>query len=146
MRRRLTISTLARLAACCLAAQGCTRYVSSGGIVSPADRIRVVSPSPFDVALAGRDRIPVGSCPATEVSGRVLDVRADTFVLGGTPRVVPAAGSACAVTETAIFVPPPRSTEVDVRRLDARRTVVALGATAFVLDALWELLKRAFPA
>lgn len=145
MQRRPSISSVTRLAACLLAAHGCTRYVSAGGIVSPRDRVRVVSPSPFTVTLAGVDRVPVGSCSATEVIGRVLDVRGDTLVLGATPRVVPAAGSSCAVSEIAIFVSPPHAADVDVRRLDARQTVVALGATAFVLAAVYDFLERAFP-
>ena len=132
-------------AAFLLVTQGCASYAPALTRLYPDDRIRVRADSPFAVVLANRDRVATSSCYATAVIGRVLDVRGDTLVVGGAPHVVPVAGGACPVSETAIFVAPPRVADVEVRHIDQRKTLVALGATAFVLDALYELLKRAFP-
>lgn len=123
----------------------CTSYVPAGTRPAPSDRIRVASDTPFLVALGGRDRVPRGSCLATRVSGRVVELRGDTLVLGGMPLVTPAAGSACAVTATVIFVAPDAPRDVEVRAPDQRKTAFAVSAAVLLVLSVDALLRMAFP-
>lgn len=128
-----------------LTGAACTSYVPSLVRPYPDDRLRVTAESPFPVVLADRDRAPTGRCSATRVSGRVLEVRGDTLVVGGAPRVVPAAGVGCAESPTAIFVVPDRGERVEIRQPDRRKTILAVAATAALAVAIDTLLRMAFP-
>lgn len=142
---RFRSPALVALLAASLLAQACTSYVPVLGKLAPDDRIRIASRSPFHVVLAGRDRVPRGSCQAMKVAGRVLEMRGDTLVLGGSPIVVPAAGETCEVAETATFVHPGHSASVDIRQRDERKTVLALGTVALLAISIDVLLEMAFP-
>lgn len=142
--RRLALRTLA--VASLIGAQACTSYVPALGRLAPDDRIRLSSRSPFLVVLANRDRVPTGRCRATAVTGRVLDMRGDTLVVGATPYVVPAPGEACQAAETATFVAPAREdADVEIRQPDARKTIFALGIAALLVVSIDVLLEMAFP-
>ena len=143
--RRCNRVHFALAAACVVLAQACTSYGPQLEPLHPSDRFRVVADYPFTVTTAGRDRVPTGSCRATKVIGRVLDVRGDTLVVGGSPIIVPAPGTGCDVAVTAIFVAPADPRDVEVRRADAAKTVWALSGTAFILYLIGMLLKEAFP-
>jgi hypothetical protein len=138
-------SLVAALLAVVAFTQGCTSYVPVLGRLAPDDRIRIASPSPFHVLLAGRDRVPTGSCDAIKAIGRILEIRGDTLVLGGSPRVVPAPGAACELAETAIFVPPPRDAVVDIRQPDEGKTLLALGGVVLLAVSIDALLKVLYP-
>ena len=143
--RRCNRVHIASAAACVIAAQACTSYGPQLEPLHPSDRFRIVADSPFAVTTAGRDRVPAGQCRATEVTGRVLDVRGDTLVVGGPPIIVPAPGTGCDVAFTAIFVAPAHPRDVEVRRPDAAKMVWTLGGAAFLLYMTVLLLERAFP-
>ena len=143
--RRPTRFKIARVLACSFAAQACTSYGPQLEPLRPADRFRVVADSPFTVVTAGRDHVPTGSCRATKVIGRVLEVHGDTLVVGGSPIISPAPGAGCEVAAIAIFAAPPNVNDVDVRRPDTAKTVWALGIGAFALYAIDALLHAAFP-
>ena len=137
--------SLASAAACVLLAPACTSYGPQLEPLHPGNRFRFVADSPFAVITAGRDRVPSDSCRATEVIGRVLDVRGDTLVVGGTPIVVPVPGTSCEVGPTVILVAPPNARDVEVRRPDAAKTVWALSVGAFLLYLIDAALHAAFP-
>lgn len=131
--------------ACALLVNACTTYRPALVPLDAADRFRMVADTPFAVTTARRDRSPTGSCRATRVTGRVLEIRGDTLVVGGSPILVPAPAASCEVAEVAIFVAPPNVRALDVRRPDAAKSVWAVGITAFVIYSLDALIHAAFP-
>ena len=131
--------------ACVVLAQACTSYGPQLQPLAPEDRVRVVADSPFAVATAGLDRVPTGSCRATQLTGRVLEVRGGMVVVGGSPTVVAAPGTACDVSPIAIIVAPPDTREVEVRRPDSAKTVWALSAAAFTVALIAAALRAMFP-
>ena len=135
---------LAPALACVALAQACTSYGPQLQPLAPRDRFRVVADSPFAVATAGLDRVPTGSCRATQLTGRVLEVRGGMVVVGS-PIVVPARGTACDVAAIAIIAAPPNAREVEVRRPDTVKTVWALSAGAAVVVLIDAALRAMFP-
>ena len=135
---------LALAVACVVVAQGCTSYGPQLQPLAPEDRFRVVADSPFAVATAGLDRVPTGSCRATQLTGRVLEVRGDMVVVGS-PTVVAAPGTACDVSAVAIIVAPPNARDVEVRRPDNVKTVWALSAAAAAVALIAVALRAMFP-